>query len=176
MVLKVLMEKHGPDFDDAFLRDMVYGEAVVKEALRNVTPFSGDRARTIAVFILQKAVKTFELEGYQVPKGWMVLGNLFQVMQNDPRWKGKTDDMAPERFCPERWLQPEVIEGGAGSWIPFGGGPRMCIGLPLAMTEVKVSYLRPYKWTSPEARVFTNVQRDLLRFCLGSLLVIIHFH
>jgi len=23
-------------------------------------------------------------------------------------------------FCPERWLQPEVIEGVAGSWIPFG--------------------------------------------------------
>ena len=38
------------------LHDMVYTEAVTKEALRNATPFSG-RARGITVFILQQAVK-----------------------------------------------------------------------------------------------------------------------
>ena len=46
---------------------MVYTEAVIKEALRNATPFS-DRARGITVFILQRAVKTFELGGYRVPE------------------------------------------------------------------------------------------------------------
>jgi len=54
------------------------------------------------------------------------------------RWKGQDGDLAPERFNPDRWLAPDVIKGGAGSWIPFGGGPRMCLGLPLATAEVKV--------------------------------------
>jgi hypothetical protein len=32
----------------------------------------------------------------------------------------------------------QVIESGSGHWIPFGGGARMCLGLPLAMAEAKV--------------------------------------
>ena len=67
-----------------------------------------------------------------------MVGNLFQVIAEDPRWKGKTGDLAPERFYPERWLLKEVVEIGAGSFIPWGGGPRTCLGMPLAMAELKV--------------------------------------
>jgi hypothetical protein len=61
-----------------------------------------------------------------------------QVMAEDPRWKDQSGDLAPERFCPERWLDPAVIESGAGSWIPWGGGARMCLGMNLAMAQMKV--------------------------------------
>lgn len=47
-------------------RILLYADGVMREALRNATPFAGDRARGIAVFILQQAVKTYELGGYKV--------------------------------------------------------------------------------------------------------------
>jgi len=62
----MITAKHGRALGPAALEDMVYADAVMKEALRNATPFAGDRARGIAVFILQQAVKTFELGGYKV--------------------------------------------------------------------------------------------------------------
>src|SRR5690606_6096840 len=42
----------------------------------------------------------------------------------------------PERFLPDRWLthKPAPYE-----YIPFGGGPRQCIGGPLAMEILRIS-------------------------------------
>ncbi len=42
----------------------------------------------------------------------------------------------PKRFLPDRWL---THKPGAYEYIPFGGGPRMCIGGPLAMEILRVS-------------------------------------
>jgi cytochrome P450 len=72
------MATHGPSLTDAALKAMPYTEAIIKEILRNATPF-GDRARAVAVFIVQTALRPFELGGYRVPQGWTVIGNLFQV-------------------------------------------------------------------------------------------------
>lgn len=62
--------------------------------------------------------------------------NIGHAMTNDERWEGETGDLALRRFCPERWL----TEAGArtGMWMPFGGGPRMCLGYLLATAEIKV--------------------------------------
>jgi cytochrome P450 len=42
----------------------------------------------------------------------------------------------PERFLPERWqtINPSVYE-----YLPFGGGPRMCIGATFALFEIKIA-------------------------------------
>jgi hypothetical protein len=139
-----VMARHGAALSDASLRDMSYAEAVIKEALRNATPFA-DRPRGIAVFIVQRALKTFELGGYRIPEarvrggrgacasassnqcadgrcpvqGWTVVGNLFQTMQSDPRWKDAEGHLAPNNFYPERWLIPEVCEGAC--FVRTGG-------------------------------------------------------
>jgi cytochrome P450 len=42
----------------------------------------------------------------------------------------------PERFHPDRWL---TLNPPPYSYIPFGGGPRMCIGAPLAMQVLKIT-------------------------------------
>jgi cytochrome P450 len=42
----------------------------------------------------------------------------------------------PARFLPDRWL---THKPGAYEYIPFGGGPRMCIGGPLAMEIIRLT-------------------------------------
>ena len=63
------------------------------------------------------------------------------LLHRDPRWWGQ-----PEQFCPDRWLRREPDVGAArfdsklpgqprGAYLPFGAGPRMCIGEQFAWTE-----------------------------------------
>ena len=41
----------------------------------------------------------------------------------------------PERFRPERFLERKF---GPHEWFPFGGGNRVCLGMPFALYEMKV--------------------------------------
>lgn len=50
------------------------------------------------------------------------------VVHRDPRWWPE-----PDRFRPERWLEPD--ERPRFAWFPFGGGPRVCIGNHFAEME-----------------------------------------
>jgi cytochrome P450 len=45
----------------------------------------------------------------------------------------------PQRFDPDRWL---TIRPSAYEYIPFGGGPRLCIGGPLAMEILRITIPR----------------------------------
>jgi cytochrome P450 len=42
---------------------------------------------------------------------------------------------APQRFDPRRW---ESIEPSPYDYLPFGAGPRMCIGATFAMMEIRI--------------------------------------
>ena len=53
----------------------------------------------------------------------------------------------PDRFLPERW---ESLKPPAYAYIPFGGGPRLCLGSTLAMTVLKTAIpgvLKRYRMT-----------------------------
>jgi cytochrome P450 len=41
-------------------------------------------------------------------------------------------------FRPERWLDGSARSLPRGAYIPFGSGPRMCIGMPLAEMEMRL--------------------------------------
>ena len=45
----------------------------------------------------------------------------------------------PEKFQPERFLKPKASAIVPFSYIPFGGGPRVCIGQRFAMVEMKIA-------------------------------------
>ena len=55
------------------------------------------------------------------------------VVQRDPRWY---DD--PETFDPDRWEPERAAARPKYAHIPFGAGPRVCIGRPLAELESKL--------------------------------------
>jgi cytochrome P450 len=70
--------------------------------------------------------------GFQIPAGSEIL--IFPcVTHRHPRWWPD-----PEKFCPDRFLPQNSAARPRGAYLPFGAGPRMCVGLNFAMTEILV--------------------------------------
>ncbi|EDV56541.2 probable cytochrome P450 12d1 distal, mitochondrial [Drosophila erecta] len=114
--------------NDETMKDMPYLRAVIKEALR-CYPNGFGTLRTCPTDIT--------LSGYQVPKGSEVaLG--FNVLLHDHAYYPQAD-----KFLPERWLRdPQTGKKtpiSAFSYLPFGFGPRMCIGKRLVDLEIETS-------------------------------------
>jgi cytochrome P450 len=98
--------------------------------------------------LYRRAAKDFEMGGHAIAKGTPISIPLAHVTANDPRWAGAAGDLAPERFNPERFLQPEART--PGDQMPFGYGSRYCLGAYLAQAEMKAFlalYARRYSAT-----------------------------
>ncbi|WP_017592970.1 cytochrome P450 [Nocardiopsis potens] len=98
-----------------------YVAAAAKEALRLYPP---------AWVISRVAVRPVRAGGYRLPAG-TVIGISQWVVHRDGRWFPD-----PEAFRPERWLDG----GGPGhryAYLPFGAGPRGCLGASMAVREME---------------------------------------
>ncbi|KAL8187139.1 UNVERIFIED_CONTAM: hypothetical protein K2H54_034268, partial [Gekko kuhli] len=108
-----------------------YLDCIVKEVLRLLPPVSGG---------YRTALQTFELDGYQIPKGWSVMYSIRDTHETASIYQSPPDTFDPERF----WVpQEEGKEHKAPSsvrfhYIPFGGGVRNCIGKELAQAILKL--------------------------------------
>lgn len=116
--LDTVLGDRPPSFED--LPKLRYTEMVLAEALRLYPPAWG---------IGRKAIASFQLGGYDIPKGAIIILSPY-VAHRDSRYFP-----APERFDPERWT-PEAREARPKfSYFPFGGGARVCIGERFAWME-----------------------------------------
>ena len=110
-----------PAYED--LMKLRYARMVVEESMRLYPPV-WTLART--------AVGEDEIGGYRIPAGSEIL--IFPyITQRHPRWWTDADVFRPERFAAENSAaRPRY------AYLPFGAGPRTCIGLNFAMTEILV--------------------------------------
>jgi len=108
-----------PVHDD--IAKLPYARMVIEEAMRLYPPAPGISGRV--------ALEADEIAGTKIPKGAMVLIAPWIVQRHRKLW-AEPDRFDPERFAPERSAGRHRF-----AYIPFGGGPRICIGMALAMTE-----------------------------------------
>lgn len=101
-----------------------YTVQVIREALRLCPPApTGTRM----------ACRDVEVGGYLVPKGTMlVVGRM--AVQRDPNLWADPLRFDPDRFSPENFKALDRWQ-----YLPFGGGPRSCIGDHFAMLEVTLA-------------------------------------
>jgi cytochrome P450 len=111
-----------PTTDD--LRAMPLVDGVVRETLRLWSP---------AAFSGRRAVDNFELYGYRIPAGSMVIYSPYITHRLPEVWGD------PLVYRPERWSAGEPVPF---SFVPFGGGYRKCIGFALATLELQVLAVR----------------------------------
>lgn len=85
------------------------------------------------VLISRRCTAPVELGPWRFPARTMFMLPL-GLMQRDARWFPEPEAFRPERFDGEAGsaAQPR------GSWMPFGTGPRVCLGQHLASTEMAV--------------------------------------
>ncbi|CDO91102.1 cytochrome P450 [Mycobacterium triplex] len=97
---------------------------VLHEALRLCPPASGT-ART--------PTRDIVVDGYRVPAKTIALVSFYALHRDPDLWED------PLRFDPDRFL-PERSKGRSRwQYLPFGGGPRSCIGDHFAMLEATIA-------------------------------------
>jgi cytochrome P450 len=97
-----------------------YTEAVILESLRLYPP---------AYAISREAVRATTIAGRAVSRGSVAFISVWAVHHDPVRF----DD--PWSFRPERWLDGLGQRLPRGAYLPFGEGPRKCVGASFAMQE-----------------------------------------
>ncbi|XP_014476504.1 PREDICTED: cytochrome P450 9e2-like [Dinoponera quadriceps] len=113
------------------VNSMEYLDAVINEALRMYPVAVGTDRVCIKDFVLPPTLPG--AKPFTVKKGEALMIPVFGL-HYDPKYFKE-----PEKFDPERFLgeQKKVIHN-SGAYLPFGLGPRMCIGNRFALMETKV--------------------------------------
>lgn len=108
---------------DAALREQTYLRQVIEEVMRIYPP---------AWTVSRTALEDDTILGYDVPAGANIMVSPY-VMHRNPRFWPDPERLDPDRFAPGvREARPKF------AYIPFGGGPRNCIGSNFAMMEMQI--------------------------------------
>ncbi|KAD7478149.1 hypothetical protein E3N88_01285 [Mikania micrantha] len=113
------------------IQKMRYSWNVVSEVMRLNSPVSGS---------FREALVDIEYAGYTIPKGWKIYWSAASTHKDEANFEDVT------RFDPSR-------HDGAGptpfTYVPFGGGPRMCLGKEFSRLEVLAflhNIVTNFKW------------------------------
>ncbi|HMF93897.1 MAG TPA: cytochrome P450 [Vicinamibacterales bacterium] len=107
----------------ADLTNLPYTDMVVREALRLYPPAPG---------VAREPIEDVTIDGYVVPRGSLISIDTY-AMHRDPRFFHD-----PERFDPERFAAGWEDRIPRYAYLPFGGGPRICIGNGFALMEARL--------------------------------------
>ncbi|XP_071567381.1 cytochrome P450 6A1-like [Temnothorax nylanderi] len=127
--------KHGRDLTYDNIKKMDYLDKVFKETLRKYPP---------GTMLMRESTSSYTFDGTKVsiPKGQKVWIPTYAI-HRDPNIYPK-----PDVFDPERFNEEAVRSRHPMAYLPFGDGPRNCIGARFAVYQSKVGLvkiLRNYK-------------------------------
>jgi cytochrome P450 len=105
------------------LPQLPYTAMVVREAMRLFPP---------APAFARQPIDDVVIGGYEIPKGSLVTVSTY-ALHHDERFFPQPEEFIPDRFAPG-W--EGRIPGCA--YLPFGAGPRVCIGSEFAMAETRL--------------------------------------
>jgi cytochrome P450 len=138
------------------LPQLGYTIQVLHEALRLCPP---------AAVLGREAVQDIEVDGYRVEAGSLVVYGIYAVHRDPSLWED------PLVFNPDRFSPEQAKRRDRWQYVPFGAGPRSCIGDHFAMLEatlalatiVRRTEIRSLDEEFPMAVPFTTVAAAPIR-------------
>ena len=109
----------GPDAAAEALAKLTYTKVVVNEALRLYPP---------AFALARMALAADRVGDVTIPRGALVMMSPWVLHRHRRLWAD------PDAFNPSRFLG-EAPSAHRFAYMPFGAGPRVCVGAQLALTE-----------------------------------------
>jgi cytochrome P450 len=116
--LTAVLQGRPPRYED--LANLRYTRMVIEESMRLYPP-----AHTFG----RSPISDDEILGHRIPAGAEVLIIPWLLHRKPSLWEN------PDRFDPERFAPERAAARPRFSYLPFGAGPRICIGAAFAMAE-----------------------------------------
>ncbi|CAL9232899.1 unnamed protein product [Arabidopsis halleri] len=149
-----LMKRAQQELDEVVGKDNIVEEshitrlpfllAIMKETLR-LFP-------TTPLLVPHRPSETALVGGYTIPKNTKIFINVWGIQRDPNVWENPTE------FRPERFLDKKSCDftGTDHSFLPFGSGRRICVGVALAERMVLytlATLLYSFDWKIPEGHV-----------------------
>ncbi|XP_075217745.1 putative cytochrome P450 6a23 [Lycorma delicatula] len=119
-----VLAKHNGEISYESLKDMTYMDRVVQETLRKYPPLSTLTRECVTDYKLKEA-------NLEIKKGLRVAIPLYGI-HYDPEYYPD-----PDRFNPDNFTEEAKKSRHHYTWLPFGEGPRNCIGMRFGLLQVK---------------------------------------
>ncbi|GJQ81995.1 Cyp6a9 [Trypoxylus dichotomus] len=123
--INTVLRRYNGEYTYEMLGDLPYADMVISETLRKYPPIPS---------LTRVCTKDYRIPGTDViiPKGLRVFIPI-QGIHNDPEIYPN-----PQKFDPTRFSHENKNKRHQFSFIPFGEGPRICLGLRFAMIQTKI--------------------------------------
>jgi len=113
-------------FNNEFLLDLHYLDMVIAETLRMYPPI---------IALYRTTTQTYRVpnDSLMIEKGQKIIIPVYALHYDEQYY---TD---PKKFIPERFSAEENAKRPTGVYLPFGDGPRICLGKRFAEMEMKLA-------------------------------------
>ncbi|KAJ6651364.1 hypothetical protein lerEdw1_021043 [Lerista edwardsae] len=152
----LLMASH-PDIQDKVRKEIeeVFGSSqIIHYRDRKKLPYTTAviheimRSKYVLLFgVPRKAAEDVNMLGFFIPKGASIFSDMRSALLDPKEWE------TPNEFNPHHFLDKDGHFVQREAFLPFGAGPRACIGEQLARTEIFIfftSLLRAFTFRPPE--------------------------
>lgn len=151
LTAEIERESGGAPIAFEHLRGMNGVRNLFRETLRLYPPVS---------FLVREVTAPTTMRDKLLAKGAMIVISPWLIQRNRNNWK------CPHDFAPERFDDPEEAEACRRAYMPFGKGPRICIGAGFAQQEgmlILASIVRAFRLRYPDISKPEPVSRLTLR-------------
>lgn len=91
---------------------------------------------TASLIVTRQATNDRTIKGFKLPAGMSIQANVWSLHRDEEYWDN------PETFNAERFSPENKANIKPYTFLPFGAGPRMCIGQRFAIVEIKIAIAR----------------------------------